>query len=58
MKAIVNRTIKKLEKEKELLGKRRDSLRALLSEIEDLAEHCDTAIEDLERAVDSLSELV
>ncbi len=50
--------IRALEKEKQALAKRRDALRALSSELDDLKESCESAFEDLECCIDKLSELV
>jgi predicted nucleic acid-binding Zn-ribbon protein len=50
--------IQKIENEKILLAKRRDSMRDLLDELEELVGNCDRAIEDMDHAVDALSELV
>lgn len=58
MKITIKNCIKRLEKEKDLLAKRRDSIREFLNELEDLADNCDAAIEDIECAVDKLSEFV
>ena len=58
MKITVKNCIKRLEKEKALLGKRRDSIREYLDELQDLDDTCLAAIEDIDRAVDKLSELV
>ena len=58
MKITIKNCIKRLEKEKEFLGTRWDSLREFRYEIQDLQDHCEQAIEDLESAIDSLSELV
>ena len=58
MKIIIKNCIKRLEKEKDLLAKRRDSIREYLNELNDLDENCSSAIEDIESAVDKLSELV
>lgn len=54
----INKTIKRLEKEKANLAKNRDSIREFLGELEELDENCSQAIEDIECAVDKLSELV
>ena len=48
--------MKQLEKHRDRISKERDSLRDVVLEYESLAEVCDTAIEDLNRAIDSLSE--
>jgi len=58
MKITIKNCIKRLEKEKELLAKRRDSIREYLDELNDLDENCSSAIEDIQCAVDKLSELV
>jgi len=49
---------KRLQKEIKLLGQRRDSLRDVIYDFEDLASKCEEAISDLNRAVDNLSESV
>jgi uncharacterized protein YukE len=54
----IKSAIKRLEKQKILLGVRRDALRELASELEDLKETCETAYDDLDRVIDKLSELV
>lgn len=58
MKITIKNCIKRLEKEKDLLAKRRDSIREFLNELEELDENASRAIEDIECAVDKLSELV
>jgi predicted nucleic acid-binding Zn-ribbon protein len=58
MKITIKNCIKRLEKEKNLLAKRRDSIRKYLDELQDLDDTCLAAIEDIDRAVDKLSELV
>jgi predicted nucleic acid-binding Zn-ribbon protein len=58
MKITIKNCIKRLEKEKDLLAKRRDSIREYLDELSELDENCQSAIEDIECAVDKLSELV
>lgn len=50
--------IKKLERSKETMGKERDRLREMMNDILDVEEHYQTAYEDLERLIDSLSEIV
>ena len=43
---------------KATIAKERDCLRLLQGDLEDMAERCDTAIENIEAAIDALSELV
>jgi predicted nucleic acid-binding Zn-ribbon protein len=51
-------TIKKaLEKHRDRIGKERDALRDLESEITDLKETCERAYDDINCAIDALSEL-
>ncbi len=56
------RTVKAFDKKIKALtakiAKDRDALRDLISEVEDITECCDRAIESLESAADSLSELL
>lgn len=40
------------------ISKERDKLRDLIDELESIAEDCDAAIDDLERAADAMSELL
>lgn len=58
MKITIKNCIKRLEKEKELLGKRRDSIRTFLDELQELDDNCSSAIDDIDSAVEKLSELV
>jgi len=58
MKITIKNWIKRLEKEKELLGKRRDSIRTFLDELQELDDNCSSAIDDIDSAVEKLSELV
>jgi len=48
--------IKQLEKHRDKIGKDRDALRDFLDEVESLKETCDRAYQDLECAIDALSE--
>jgi len=50
--------IVKLEASKKKLAKERDALRDLISEYEDIAESADSAIQDIENAIDTLSQYV
>ena len=50
--------IKKIEVHKTRIAKERDQLRDLISELEGLNEICASAHDDLEYAIDKLSELV
>jgi predicted nucleic acid-binding Zn-ribbon protein len=58
MKLTIKNCIKRLEREKDILAKRRDSIREFLDELQELDDNCSSAIEDIECAVDKLSELV
>lgn len=58
MKITIKNCIKRLEKEKDLLAKRRDSIREFLDELQELDDICDASIADIECAIDKLSELV
>lgn len=49
---------RRLEARMKAVGKERDKLRELESEVADLAEACDEAIDNLQRAIDALSGLV
>lgn len=49
--------IKQLEKRLVAVGEERDKLRALIADVEDLAETCDHAHDALQEAVYALSEL-
>ena len=53
-----NELIKQLRKQKQVLAKDRDKFRELAHEAQELEEKCEAAIEAIESAVDSLSELV
>ena len=50
--------IKKIELHKTRIAKERDQLRDLIMELEGLEESCASAHDDLEYAVDKLSEMV
>ena len=50
--------LKRIEKLKKDIAKRRDDLRDLVSEMEQLSENCDTAVDHLTSAADALSELL
>lgn len=54
----VSTIIKKIEAHKARIAKDRDSLRDLIMELEGLQDICASAHDDLEYAVDKLSELV
>jgi len=58
MKITIKNCIKRLDRELDLLAKRRDSIREVLDELQGLDDTCSQAIEDIESAVDTLSELV
>lgn len=47
---------KKVEYHKREIGKHRDALRELIMDVGSIADTCDQAVEDIERAVDHLSE--
>lgn len=49
--------IKQLEKHRDKIGKDRDTLAEYLDELVGLKESCDSAYDDIQRAIDSLSEL-
>ena len=53
----VKEWINKLEEHKTAIGKERDGLQELLSEIEELEENCNIAIDDIDGAIESLSYL-
>ena len=50
--------IKELEVRKAAVAAERDKLRDFIGEAEELAENCDTAADDIQSAIDKLSELV
>jgi len=50
--------IKKLEKQKTSLAKERDKFRELETECAMFAEECEDAMDNISRAIDSLSEMV
>lgn len=54
----INNAIKQIEKRMVAVGKERDKLDDLVGELEHLKENCASAYDDLQRARDSLSELV
>lgn len=56
-KPITKRWIEVLKKRQEEVGKVRDKLRDDLDEMEMLKETCDRAYDDMQRAVEALSEL-
>jgi len=45
-----------VKKSKEVIAKERDTLRDLISDAEEILWNCESAVEELERAVDILSE--
>ena len=49
---------RQLEIRQRNIGKERDKLRDLISDYEELADDCDTALEHLEQAVECLSQTV
>ena len=50
--------VKSIEASKKRIAAERDKLRSLTEEVDDLEESCNKALDDLESAVESLSELV
>ena len=50
--------IKEIEKRQTAVGRERDKLDDLISELEQLRDNCQTAWDDLQHARDALSELV
>lgn len=54
----INNAIKQIDKRMVAVGKERDKLDDLIGELEHLKENCTNAYDDLQRARDSLSELV
>lgn len=54
-KRTVARLIKDVEKQKERIGRERDKLRDLTSELESILEDCDDAVANLEAAADAMS---
>jgi hypothetical protein len=54
----INNAIKQIDKRMIAVGKERDKLDDLIGELEHLKENCREAYDDLQRARDSLSELV
>ncbi len=57
MKINVKKVIASLERERVKISASRDRLRDLECDIQGLRDSCDRAVEDIERAVDALSEL-
>lgn len=53
----VKRLMATLEKRRVAIGAERDKLRDIISEYLDLAETCERAADDLQNAIDALSEL-
>jgi len=45
-----------VQKSKDVIAKERYELRDLISDAEEILWNCDSAVEDLERAIDTLSE--
>ena len=54
--ASIRQMIKQLEKRRGAIGRERDKLRDILGEWSDLADNCDTAYEDIDHAIDTLSQ--
>lgn len=57
-KRTVSALKKQIEASKRRIAKERDLLRDYISEVEEIAENCDEAVDDLERAADALSDLL
>lgn len=55
---LIRRVIRDIEGCKMRIGEERDKLRDLEAELQDLGSNCDRAVDDLQDAADSLSELV
>ncbi len=55
-KQTVNTLNKQIEACKKNIAKERDKLRDLISDAQTIADNCDEAIDDLERAADCLSQ--
>ena len=53
----IERWIKVLEAKRVKVGRVRDDLASVVSEMEQLRENCETAYYDLQSAIDALSEL-
>lgn len=47
--------LRKIEKQKQIIAKARDELRDLVSEVSDIADNCDSAVDHIESAADDLS---
>jgi hypothetical protein len=47
--------VRKIERHKIAIGKHRDALRAIYEDVEEIAEECDGAADNLEQAIESLS---
>lgn len=54
----IKNCIRELEERKVAIANERDKLRELLSDLEQLEDNCDEAIENIDRAIDAISELV
>ncbi len=52
----IRQMIKQLETRRDAIGRERDKLRELLSDWADLADNCDSAYEDIDHAIDALSQ--
>ena len=50
--------IRKLEKERDTIGKSRDKLREIIGEYENLAETAEQAYDDIENVIQTLSQYV
>ena len=53
----ISTMLKNIEKRRDAVGKERDRLDSMISDLEGLRDCCDTAWEDLQHARDALSEL-
>lgn len=51
----LKKVIRGIRAEKRKISQARDKLRASISEVEDICDDCDDAVEDLDRALDTLS---
>ena len=54
----IKTALEELQKSREIIGAERDKLRDIMDEFESQLENCNTAIEDLDSCIQTLSELV
>ena len=54
--AASTRLVRDIQKHKDAIAKHRDALRALVADAEQVAECCDSAVSDLDSAIDTLSQ--